>query len=146
MPIVLPPYDACAFCRYLAREVECAFVAENDRAAAFMNRAQFERGAMLVIPLAHRETVLEIEDEEIASVYRLARAVARAAVDALGAVGVNVFQNNGERSGQHIPHFHVHVVPRYETSDPNRLFLAREFPHMPLEELGAVAALLKGAL
>jgi histidine triad (HIT) family protein len=32
----------------------------------------------------------------------------------LGAVGVNLRQNNGSKAGQDVFHFHMHVVPRYD--------------------------------
>jgi diadenosine tetraphosphate (Ap4A) HIT family hydrolase len=31
--------------------------------------------------------------------------------------GVLLYQNNGVGSGQEVPHFHLHVVPRTATSD-----------------------------
>jgi len=33
--------------------------------------------------------------------------------DDLGATGINLRQNSGERAGQDVFHFHMHVVPRY---------------------------------
>ena len=32
----------------------------------------------------------------------------------LGAVGVNLRQNNGTKAGQDVFHFHMHVAPRLE--------------------------------
>ena len=111
-------------------------------AAAFVNHRQYERGAALVIPRAHRETILDLSAAEIASLYGLARRLAHAMEAAFGACGVNVYQNNGIKAGQHVPHVHVHVVPRYPTSDPERLFLQRDFPIVPLADLRVIAAAL----
>src|SRR5688572_13470077 len=122
----IPKYDSCSFCDDLAGTRECAFITQTALAAAELDERQYERGAMLVIPRQHREAVLDITDEEIDAVYRLARQVAQAATRAFGALGVNVFQNNGSKAGQREPHFHVHVVPRYEHSDPDRNFRQRD--------------------
>jgi histidine triad (HIT) family protein len=111
MRFELLDYKICSFCQDLAGERECAFIAENEFAAAEVNERQYERGAMLVIPRAHRESILDIEPAEIAEVYTLAREVARAATAAFGALGMSVFQNNGTKGAQSEPHFHVHVVP-----------------------------------
>jgi histidine triad (HIT) family protein len=146
MQIRLDAYDACSFCRYIAREESCAFVAEDDLALAFINRAQFERGAMLVIPRQHRETILDMHDQELAAAIHLAKRLVRAVVACFGAVGANVFQNNGAKSGQQIPHYHVHIVPRYEASDPTRLFHSHEFPITPLAEQLEIAAAIRAAL
>src|SRR5262245_49213431 len=118
MPFRLESSEACPFCDYIVQRELIAVVAENEHAVAFVNVRQYERGAMLVIPREHRPTILDITDSEIASCYQLAKRVANAATAAFGACGANVFQNNGIKAGQHVPHFHVHVVPRYESSDP----------------------------
>ena len=51
---------------------------------------------------------------ELASVIRVAHVLATVVRDDLGAVGVNLRQNNGAKAGQDVFHFHLHVVPRYE--------------------------------
>jgi histidine triad (HIT) family protein len=142
----LAPYDRCSFCHDLSGGRECAFVAQNELAAAEIDLRQYETGAMLVIPRAHRESILDITPEELDAVYRLALQVGRAATLALGAVGMNVYQNNGIKAGQHEPHFHVHVVPRYEASDPDRLFRQRDYPPVPLHERHGLAARIRSAL
>jgi diadenosine tetraphosphate (Ap4A) HIT family hydrolase len=118
----LEPYTTCSFCEDLDGSRDCAFVARNDDVAAIVNERQYERGAMLVIPTRHRESILDITEAELEAVYLLAKHLAEAAAQALDAVGMNVFQNNGTNAGQTEPHFHVHVVPRYSHSDPSRKF------------------------
>jgi histidine triad (HIT) family protein len=133
-------------CDDLSGARECAVVAENEYALAELDERQYERGAMLVIPKKHRESVLDIQHREIESVYSLARDVAHAAAKAFGAHGVNIFQNNGAKAGQHEPHFHVHVVPRYQDSDPHRIFLLQDCEVMLMAEQRAIAALIRAAL
>jgi histidine triad (HIT) family protein len=142
----LPPYDQCSFCDDLAGRRECAMIAENDHAFAELDERQYERGALLVLPKQHRESILEIQTHEIEAVYRLAKEVAQAATRAFGALGMNVFQNNGTKAGQHEPHFHVHVVPRYRASDPNRRFLQRDYDVISMHEQRAIAALIRAQL
>jgi histidine triad (HIT) family protein len=146
MTFELSPYDVCSFCQDLDGSRECAIVAENEHAVAEVDERQYERGAMLVIPKRHRESILDIEHEEMQAVYGLVRVVGRAAASAFGAVGMIVFQNNGTKAGQHEPHFHVHVVPRYTASDPNRRFLQRDYVVIPVEEQRAIAARIRNAL
>ena len=142
----LAPYGRCSFCDDLSGVRECAFVARNELAAVEIDLRQYERGAMLVIPLAHRESIFDITPEEIDAVYRLAQQVGRAATVALGATGMNVYQNNGTSAGQHEPHFHVHVVPRYDGGDPERIFRQQDYRESPLKEQQEVAALIRAAL
>jgi len=90
MPFHLALYDSCRYCQCVSGELECAFLAETDLAAALVNQRQYERGASLVIPKVHRETILDVSDAEIASMYRLARRLARAVEAAFGASNVRV--------------------------------------------------------
>lgn len=143
MRFELAPYERCSFCDDLSGARPCAMIADNELAFAELDERQYERGALLVLPKRHRESILDIEAVEIESVYRLAREVARAATFAFGALGMNVFQNNGTKAGQHEPHFHVHVVPRYKASDPNRRFLQRDYDVISIEEQRAIAAAIR---
>src|SRR6185436_6597537 len=85
MRFELSPYVTCSFCEDLSGARECAIVAENEYAVAEIDERQYERGAMLVIPKKHRESILEIERAEIEGVYGLVREVARGATSAFGA-------------------------------------------------------------
>ncbi len=146
MPFPVAPYDTCSFCLDLSGERECAFVTENDRAAAQVDERQYERGAMLIIPRHHRETILDIEESELEAVYALAKRMTRAVERAYSAVGANIYQNNGLKASQHEPHFHVHVVPKYEDSESEKLLLQRNYDVIPIEEQRQIASTLRAAL
>ena len=145
MRFELPPYASCSFCDDLSGARECAIVAENQHAIAEINERQFDRGAMLVIPRKHRESVLDIEEREIEGVYSLVRVVAHAATKALDAQGMSIYQNNGA-GATHEPHFHVHVVPRFKGSNPHRIFLQSDCEVMSMNDQRAIADLIRSAL
>ena len=46
-----------------------------------------------------------------------ARRLTQALVNVYSPDGVLLYQNNGVGSGQEVPHFHLHVVPRQRDSD-----------------------------
>lgn len=146
MSFQIPLDGECPFCGYLSGAAECAFVSRGALVSAFLNPAQFERGAVLVIPNEHAGHLLEVDREVMAAVYHECQRLARGMVKAFGAVGLNVFQNNGIKAGQTVSHYHVHLVPRYETSQPGRLFRASEYPQTPLVELQRVADELREGL
>jgi histidine triad (HIT) family protein len=142
----IPRSGQCSFCQDLTGDRECVFVAEEEHAVAEMNLRPYERGAMLVIPRRHRESILEIRLEELEAVYGLVWRVAQASASALGATGMSIFQNNGVASGQSEPHFHVHVVPRYPSSDPTRRFHSDDYAVISIEEQEDVARLIRAKL
>jgi histidine triad (HIT) family protein len=111
-----------------------------------MNRAQYERGAVLLVPNEHVESILDLDATLLATLYGEAQRIAGGMIEAFGATGLNVFQNNGVRAGQSVSHYHVHLVPRYETSVPWLRFRESDFEQTPLDELEHVAAALRRAL
>jgi histidine triad (HIT) family protein len=111
-----------------------------------MNRAQYEHGAMLVVPNEHHESILELAPALLSEVHQTVQQLAETVVPLFGATGLGVFQNNGVSAGQTVAHYHVHVVPRYPSSDPGRRFREADFPHSPHEELERVAALIRAAV
>jgi histidine triad (HIT) family protein len=146
MAILLPEQEFCWFCRYIAGEQPCAFVLRNEQIAAWINIRQYERGSMLIAPTTHLPTVFDLDANTLAAVYTAAARVGEAAVRAFEATGLNIFQNNGVFAGQTVAHHHVHVVPRYASSDPRRLFHADDYEPVAWEEQLALARDVRAAL
>ena len=138
--------QSCAFCEYLAGTRPCAFVRRTDAVASFVNLRQYERGALLVVPTRHASTILDLHPDIVGRVHIEAALLGRALVRAFGATGLNIFQNNGVDAGQHVTHFHTHVVPRYPGSDPTRIYLQGDFDPVPMSEQETIARSVRDAL
>ena len=110
----------CLFCKIVAGEVPGTIVAEDDRTVAFMDINPATRGHALVVPRRHAADLGEIEPDDLAAVADAARRLAKRAREALGADGINLMNSWGSAAWQTVFHFHVHVIPRYDT-DPLRL-------------------------
>ena len=153
MSIEIPVRDPCPFCRNLRGDVDddeertkrFAYVERLPDVAAIVNPYQVSRGAILVMPSRHAPTVLDLTEDEAVSLARMVRRVAHAVHDALAPVGLNIYQNNGVASGQTIPHYHVHVVPRYPGDRPE-LLLARDARLIPFEERASLASRISDQL
>jgi histidine triad (HIT) family protein len=143
---VAEKFNDCAFCGYLAGTLPCAFVKRTDAVASFVNLRQYERGALLVVPTRHASTVLDLPSDIVGLVHTEAAILGRALTHAFGATGLNIFQNNGIDAGQHIAHFHVHVVPRYPGSDPTLIYQQANFEPVPISEQAAIADSVREAL
>lgn len=137
---------SCPFCKHLAGLTPCAFIRRNADVAAFVNVRQYEKGAILVIPVRHGATVLDLDPALVGAVHAEAALMGRALTRAFGATGLNIFQNNGIDAGQHVSHLHVHVVPRYPGSDPTLIYQQAHFEPVPMAEQTAVAERLRAAL
>ncbi|MFL5834977.1 MAG: HIT family protein [Solirubrobacteraceae bacterium] len=112
--------DDCIFCAIAAGEAPATIVAEDERTIAFMDISPATDGHLLVIPRAHYEDVLVIDDADLDATMHAARAMARRVKDRLGADGVNLLNSCGRAAWQTVFHFHVHVIPRYD-DDPLKL-------------------------
>jgi len=110
----------CIFCKIVAGELPAMIVDEDERTIAFMDIAPATRGHALVIPRAHSTDLLDISEADLSAVALASRRLAARAKERLGADGVNLLNSCGRAAWQTVFHFHVHVVPRYE-SDPLRL-------------------------
>ena len=110
----------CLFCKIVAGEIPATRVHEDERTIAFMDINPGTRGHLLVIPRAHAADVLEISAEDLEACARTAKRMAARVKERLHADGVNLLNSCGQAAWQTVFHFHLHVIPRYE-SDPLRL-------------------------
>ena len=153
MPLVIPKRAPCPFCENLSGTVDadstdikrCAFIERQDLAAAFVNPYQSREGATLVVPTRHAPSVLDLTEAEAEALARLVRRVARGIHDAFDVVGLNIFQNNGIASGQTVPHYHVHVMPRYPGEQPHELF-GRRAVLVPFAERYRLAVMIADSM
>ncbi len=82
-----------------------------------LNGRQFEIGQCVVVPRRHAPTILDLSADESTAVMLAAQRLTDAFANEFGPDGVLLYQNNGTGSGQEVPHFHLHVVPRRTGSD-----------------------------
>ena len=118
MHFPMPEGDPCFFCEIAnGNSHQWQIVDESELTMTLLNGRQFEIGQCVVIPRRHAPSLLDLEEAEEAAVMTAARRLSRALVDAYSPEGVLLYQNNGIGSGQEVPHFHLHVVPRQPESD-----------------------------
>lgn len=116
--IELPIQEPCEFCEGMAgRDPTWAVIAECPQTLTVINPFQYEVGQCCVITRRHIGTLLDLTDNEASAIVIAAKRVAKALVDTYQPLGVLTFQNNGVYSGQEVPHYHFHVVPRQKGSD-----------------------------
>lgn len=117
-PFRLPAMDPCYFCEIINGATDqWSVIDKNALTITLLNARQFEIGQCMVMPNRHLPTLLDLSEEEGAAVMVAAKKIAQVFVKAFAPDGVLLYQNNGVGSGQEVPHFHLHVVPRQPTSD-----------------------------
>lgn len=110
MPLLLPPSEPCSFCQYLAGTRPYTVLDRDELTAILVTYEQRGRGHVLVIPVEHRVTLLELSlAEQRALMHSVVRAT-RAISGGFDPAGVAVWQNNGIPAHQSVPHVHFHVA------------------------------------
>jgi histidine triad (HIT) family protein len=108
--IAVPANGDCPFCAYLSGERPYAVVQKDAQTAIFVTREQRGVPHLLVVPVQHRETILDLTDDECDALLRAVRRAA-AAIDATyQRAGIAVWQNNGVPAHQSVSHVHFHVA------------------------------------
>jgi histidine triad (HIT) family protein len=134
----------CVFCRIARGDLPCALVYENEHLLAFMDIAPLADGHLLIVPKHHVDWVSRCDAETMAAIGAVLPRLAAAVVEATGAAGFNILNNNGKLAGQAVPHLHFHIIPR-AAGDP----LGYRWPAMadyPREKLSSFRDRIAAAL
>ena len=134
---------ACAFCAIVSGEARAAIVARENGFLAFLDARPVFKGHVLVIPERHTEDLAALPEAEVLPLFSLARRIAAALEEGLGAKGAFVAINN--KVSQSVPHLHVHAVPRTK-GDGLRGFFWPRTTYASDEERDGYAARISAAL
>jgi histidine triad (HIT) family protein len=137
--------DQCVFCEIVRGTAPASWVYQDDTVVAFMDVQPITQGHMLVLPREHAVLMTDINEPTAMRTFKVARKLAAIARQTLGASGVNILVMDGEAAYQDVPHFHVHVIPRYP-KDGFGLTFPDSYEHAPARaQLDAIAAALHAA-
>ena len=103
----------CVFCKIRDAQIPAAKVYEDGKSLAFMDINPLTRGHCLVATKAHAATLYDAEVEDLKAAMATAKKVASALCKALNPDGLNLLQASGAAAFQSVPHFHLHLIPRW---------------------------------
>lgn len=105
--------DNCIFCRIIAGEIPSMRVYEDECCIAMLDINPAGPGHTLILPKQHFQDITAVDDATVGHLFSVARKIGMRAEFRLNADGFNIVQNNGAAAGQTVPHFHIHVIPRF---------------------------------
>ncbi len=76
-------------------------------------------GHMIIAPVQHCVDLFDIRNNVLSSLMETTRFIAKHCQNQLGADGINLLHASGEAAQQSIPHFHFHLLPRFENDNLN---------------------------
>ena len=103
----------CIFCKIIKGDLPSKTIYEDDLIKVIMNIEPATNGHLLVLPKKHYLNMFDIDEQIISHSFKVIRDTLYPLLkDKLGCEGLTISQNN--LLGQTVPHFHIHVTPRYE--------------------------------
>ena len=137
--------ESCPFCKMAKHKLRAVVVYEDNDILAIMDLYPATPGHILVLPKQHIENIYDMPSDLGAHLMVVAIAVAKAVKQKLSPNGLNLIQSNELAAGQTIPHFHLHIVPRYQSDLVILKFGHGNVPAKP-EELERTASLIRSEL
>lgn len=105
--------DQCIFCKIIKGDIPSYTIYEDDEFKVILDVGPVSKGHALILPKNHYQDLYELPEDTAADAIKLAKRMMIQMTEKLGCDGFNICQNNKEAADQTVPHFHMHLVPRY---------------------------------
>ena len=100
--------NECVFCKIVKGEIPSSKIYEDNEVLAFLDIKPVNFGHTLVIPKKHYEKMENTPNDVLSSVFVNAKKLMKVIKESMSAdfVALSVV-------GIDVPHFHIHLIPRY---------------------------------
>ncbi len=100
---------ACQFC---SAEIENQVFLGTESLMAVYNIAPILPGHSMVIPRRHVETIFDLNEDELAELFRFSRKTTDLLMKVFDCEGFDWSLQESEAAGQSVAHLHLHIIPR----------------------------------
>ncbi len=121
----------CVFCKIVKGEISAEKIYDDKNVYAFLDMGPVNPGHTLVIPKEHYKIMAETPDNILARVFVVAKKLMKVIKKTMKAdfVAVSVV-------GVDVPHFHVHLVPRYFNDGMANFWPHKKYRDGEIEKVG----------
>ena len=109
--------DNCIFCKIANGEIPSATLYEDEEFRVILDLGPASKGHALIFRRIITAICMILTRQQHSKAICLAKKMITKMTDVLGCDGYNIVQNNEEAAGQTVFHFHMHLIPRYESDD-----------------------------
>lgn len=120
--------ENCIFCKIIKKEIPCTKVYEDKNFLAFLDIKPVSDGHLLIVPKKHIVWMQDADDETISEIFKLTKKLMLAIKKSLNCDYVQV-----SVVGNEVPHFHIHLIPRYH-GDVFHNFQTKEYKDKESDE------------
>lgn len=108
--------EGCIFCEIANKVSSAKIVYEDERVVAFLDIDPITEGHTILIPKAHFDDILDIEEDLLQHLAVVSKKIAVKIYDVLLPDGFNILQNNKNTGGK-VKHYHAYIIPRWLGKD-----------------------------
>ncbi len=122
--------ENCIFCKIIKGEIPCSKVYEDSKILTFLDINPVNQGHLLVIPKKHYKMMTDVPEDVLSYVFVKSKKLMIVIKDVMKAdyVAVAVV-------GVDVPHFHVHLVPRYFNDGMANLWPTKKYKDNEMQEV-----------
>lgn len=143
----------CLFCQVVSGDVDAHEIYRDEHCVAILDIFPLKPGHLLLISKHHAERFEQLPAQQAVHLSQVAQKLAVGLTKAgFAEQGYNLVINNGKVANQHIPHVHMHLIPRqkgdriyvfwrYLTRFADQLVMKRKH-----QKLARLATILRGFL
>ncbi|MCB1191461.1 MAG: HIT family protein [Leptospiraceae bacterium] len=103
----------CIFCEILNSKLQASVVVKEERFTALMDIHPVNHGHVLIIPNRHITYLHDLTEHEQTMVMNFVVRIQKALqLSEFSNGDSNLLINDGRDANQHIPHLHIHIIPR----------------------------------
>ncbi len=129
--------EDCVFCRIARGKLPSHVVFEDDVSIAFLDNNPVFPGHCLLIPKVHHQLIAQLPNQILLPLFANLQIVSEGVKAGMKADGTFMAINNGV--SQHVPHLHIHIIPRCHGDGLRGFF----WPRTRYETEGAATAIQK---
>lgn len=115
----------CVFCEIADNQLPAQRIYEDEHFIVLLDIFPLRPAHVLIVSREHAPFLEDLSDAARDRLMQLTQRMARALRGAgYGAQGINLLVNDGPASNQHVPHLHLHLIPRRPGDVPQLLWRA----------------------
>ncbi|MFC3152507.1 HIT family protein [Litoribrevibacter euphylliae] len=105
---------SCIFCQINQGALPAHTVYEDEHCRAIVDKFPLSPGHVIILSKSHQGSVDQLEDSELQGIWQAGRKISQAMKRVDSSIkDVHFLINDGPSANQHVPHVHLHVIPRY---------------------------------
>ena len=103
----------CVFCKIMKQEIPSYTIYEDKVVKVFLSIEPIANGHTLIVPKEHYKDITDIPIEVLNHINKVSKNMYNLLKEKLNFDGLKLVQNNG--FFQDIPHYHLHLIPHYNS-------------------------------